>query len=1111
MRRSLLSLCVLVVSALTAPVLAAEVDLPRNPSLSPNGKQVVFSWRGDLWKVASSGGQAVRLTSHAASELRSAWSPDGKWIAFNSRRSGALNIHVMKADGTALRQVTRSDLSLVLAGWGHGGKTLLFHAHREGEIHWGSRPYSVPVAGGPYARLHDAYGHSPALGPKGTRLAFVRGRSSWTRRHYRGPANRDLWLYDYATARFQRLTRWRGNDGMPTWRDANTLVFASDREFKTVNLFSLDLRAKQPKQGIRRLTSFRGQDVQDVDVARDGSRAVFVVWDTIYTLDLSDAQAKPVKLAVTAPGDAADRFVRKKVGRSVSEAALSPDGKTLACVAYGRVFVRTRGKRRPTKQVTRGHARARELTWSPDGKRLYFVSDRGGSESIYAAEVGLTRGEIRTAFRKATAPSRKLRAKGPGPNGAKVKKRPQGLRWQGAITFRVTPVVVAAYSDRRPSPSPDGKRLAFKRNRGDLMVLDLGTNKVRRLVKSWDRYLHWSWSPDSRHLAYSINDRDFNAEVWIARVDGSGEPVNISMHPDGDWNPQWSADGRVLAFLSSRMQDQTDVYMVYLDRALEQYAPWRLERYYAEAAKAAAPRPKGLKGKAKGKSAKKRPAKPVQLSLKDAYRRLRRVTNWPASESDFLMSPAGDRFYVNTGNPWDRGPGKRVLYSVKYDGTEKKPLARDLELHQLDRSGRQLVFVSKGRAGVLPVAGRKPPKPVFEDLSATLKIDLAEQSSQKFLEASRILSTAFYHPTMKGLDWRALTERYHALAKRARTADEFREVGSRLVGELNASHLGIRPPPERSPNAAPNGRLGTDHESVDDGFKITRIVPGGPAEKAKLAVGDVIVEIDRQPFTKTDTLEGRLRGRVSKDSLLTVLRPRGEGTEPLELLVLLRPITYRAERNLRYDAWQRGNAAKVAKWSQGRIGYLHIRGMNLTSLVEFERDLYAAGYRKDALLIDVRNNGGGWTADRVLASLMVRPHAYTVPRGADPAYTEGYPQGRLFIQRYTRPVNMLCNENSFSNAEILSHGFKTLKRGTLVGEQTYGGVISTGGARLIDGTFVRVPFRGWYLPDGTDMENNGAVPDLRVPQTPEDESAGIDRQLRAATRDLLKRLPKDYK
>jgi tricorn protease len=271
-----------------------------------------------------------------------------------------------------------------------------------------------------------------------------------------------------------------------------------------------------------------------------------------------------------------------------------------------------------------------------------------------------------------------------------------------------------------------------------------------------------------------------------------------------------------------------------------------------------------------------------------------------------------------------------------------------------------------------------------------------------------------------------------------------------------------------------------------------------------LEPGDVILAIDQEPFGPTDTIESRLTGRVGEETMLTVRRDLGG--VPTDLKVLITPVSWNAERSLKYLHWRRENARKVEEWSNGRVGYIHIRAMNQPSLDVFERDLYAAAGDKDGLIIDVRNNGGGWTTDRLLASIMVREHAYTIPRGADPKDVGHYPQDRLFIERYTLPINMLCNEKSFSNAEIISHAFKTLGRGTLVGQETYGAVISTGGMRLIDGTFVRLPFRGWYLPDGTDMEDGGAVPDIIVPQTPEAESAGDDEQLRAALEDLLKRL-----
>ncbi len=275
-----------------------------------------------------------------------------------------------------------------------------------------------------------------------------------------------------------------------------------------------------------------------------------------------------------------------------------------------------------------------------------------------------------------------------------------------------------------------------------------------------------------------------------------------------------------------------------------------------------------------------------------------------------------------------------------------------------------------------------------------------------------------------------------------------------------------------------------------------------------LEVGDVITAIDLQPVKLDQPMEAQLSDRIGRETIITVTRNGGN----VDLLIT--PVDFGAITAQTYDAWRLGNAAKVEELSNGRLGYIHIRGMNQESLDVFERDLYAAAEGKDGLIVDVRNNGGGWTTDRLLASLMYPKHAYTIPRGLkdsteadrDGPIRGGYPQDRLFIQRYDLPTNMLCNEKSFSNAEIVSHAFKTLGRGTLVGEQTAGGVISTGSFTLVDGTRVRLPFRGWFLPDGTDMENNGAIPDLLVPQTPEAEAAGEDEQLQAAVDDLLGRL-----
>ncbi|MBL0926436.1 MAG: PD40 domain-containing protein [Phycisphaerales bacterium] len=1203
MRLSFILAFITTVLSIGGPALAAAVDLPRAPSISPDGSQIVFSWRGDLWKAPSRGGEAVRLTAHPANELLSAWSPDGRLIAFSSTRDGGSNLFVMNADGSGTRQVTRTDQRLALSGWSPDSKRILFSASIEGDVYRDVRPYSVSVDGGPATRLHDAFGHEPRISPDGATLLFGRGGSAWFRRGYRGPDNRDVWTFTLANKAFQRHTTWTGNDGKARWAgDSQKIIFTSDREGGVVNLYSMTLADREQAEGkSRRLTDFRDADVVDFDVSADGKTAVVLVWDTLYTLALPDG--KPTPITLTAADDETDNFTLRSIGRDVSEAALSPDGKTLAVVAYGDVYVRAVEEGSPTRRVTRSPARERDIAWSPDGMRLYFTSDEPGRDQIYAASVALTRKDVRESFEKTTKPKPAEPSPAPPPPSAEpakpeepkpaaepkpepqsqpkgpesavdaaadqVRRRPPGAagaggagagaaaggepagdsekkdappagnkdtdRWTDAIRFTVEHVVESAFNDRAPVPSPDGKALAFRRTRGDIVILDLASKAERGLLKSWDLSIGLRWSPDSRHLAYAVEDKDYNSDIWVARADGSSPPVNITRHPDSDIEPRWSSDGKVLTFLSDRVGRQFEVWGVFLDKDLEALAGRDLEKYFTEAAKAAkrlkpppvrkpaapkpaepakpeaeAPKPdtapaadaksdtpKADQPKDKDEAAK--PSKPVELSLDDAYLRLRRITTAGGSKSNLEMTPGGDRV-IYTAND-----GGEALWSVKWDGTDKKRLHETASVQMISLTGDKIVFVREGGAGTVGPEGGKVESLPVED---RVRIDLQAQASQKFLEAARIMDLQFYHPTMKGLDWALVSRRYHELARKSRTADEFDYVANRMLGELNASHMGVTSPDEPQPNIQPNGRLGIDSRRTEQGFEVIRVIDRGPASRGEmqLRAGDVITAVDDQPFGPGDTVESRLRGRAGQEVILTIIRKLDAAPEPVELRVLTTPISGAAETDLRYRAWARANAALVNDWSKGRLGYLHIRGMDEASLVDFERDLFAAAAGKDGLLIDVRNNGGGSTADLVLASIMVRPHAYTLSRGADPAVTDGYPRDRLFIQRYTRPVNMLCNEKSFSNAEIVSHAFKTLKRGNLVGQQTYGGVISTGAARLIDGTTIRTPGRGWFLPDGTDLENNGALPDITVPQTPEDESAAFDRQLKAAADDLIKRI-----
>jgi tricorn protease len=1188
--------------ALVLPAHSGVLDLPRLPSISPDGSEIVFSAGGDLWLVPSTGGEARRLTRHHLDDMHSNWSPDGQSIVFTSMRDGYMNLWRIERDGTRIKQLTYSDRFMRNPDWaldGDGRDIITFSGLLEGDVYRDQRPYKLSAQGGQYERLHHAFGSEPRLSPDTKKVVFTRGGHyhSWNRRHYRGPDAMNVWVYHSGEDRFEAVTARNGDDGGARWVDSSRLIFMSDRQFDTVNLYLVDLNdaVDGEERPVFRLTSFKGRDIQYFDVSRDGSKAVIHVWDRLYTLDLRDPEAKPRPLSFRTGDDGRDRHVLRKIDRDITEAALSPDGRVMAYIAYGRIYVRHMDEFSPTRAVTpKTHARHRDLAWSPDGLYLYFTCDADGTSSIYKVRVHLTREEIRQAYENLPAETFEeqlaeevtetidvseplpilltfetldeaddhasgtsiedledpfapvdpldpidpldptdppgmtdpsdpydpgVPASDPEPAGDLPEAPPlreelpvplppvdfpeqqNPDRWHDAVQFLVLSVVAGKHNDRGVSPSPDGNAIAFRRGRGDLVVMDLGTGRQRTLVKGWDSSLHWRWSPDGRYIAYAQNDLNFSTNIYIVPADGSKDPVNITRHPRNDLNPRWSADGRILTFISNRSGNSYNLYRVYLDAAMENQTRRELVNYYKDARTEAGkrrPLPTGTPASAGPGSAAGTGS--GELDLEGAWRRVERISASPVHQTANEMTPGGDRYVFNSGN--------EGLIVMNWDGSDRRRLGERCDVQHLSITGDRVIYIAKGRVGVAPLNGGGHQYP---DISDRIRIDLREESLQKFREAARVIEESFYRPDMKGLDWQRLVADYENLIERARTASEFSDVANRLLGELAASHMGISNPGPGSELREPSGRLGVTYERVvlkdgRPGYRVTGIVPGGPAERGpvRLQVNDIITSIDIRAFEEHDTLLERLRGKVGREVIVGFERPVRNRHIPYH--ALLTPISFDAFSRLRYDAFREDSSRKVSELSDGRIGYIHIQAMNQSSLEEFQAHLYAAAEGKDGLIIDVRNNAGGHTTDRILTSIMAAEHAYTIPAGADPYRRGRYPQDRLDAPRYTLPINMLANEKSYSNAEIMAHAFSTLKRGTLVGEQTYGGVISTGSYPLIDGATVRRPFRGWYLPNGTDMEQNGAVPDLKVKHTPADEVAGRDHQLETAVKDLMERI-----
>lgn len=1065
------------------------VQLAADPQLSPDGKTLLFVYRGDVWKVPTAGGTAERLTTHPADDDDPRWSPDGKHIAFVTTRTGSSQVFTVTADGKDLKQLTFHTEGYSLLDWFPDGQSLLVSGSRD--HFWRSSTRLMKISASERSAedvLFNGYSREGSVSPDGKHVLFVREGERMWRKGYVGSRAAQIWGYNLETEEFTAYVDLEAGAFSPEWLpDGSGFLFCCHDGAKNGarNLWKCNVEDKQLTQ----LTNFADDLVMHPTVAKDGSVVVFSHLFDLYAMELKKG-SKPTKIDITdETHDVTDDLMRRTL-TNASEAAFTSDGLEIAFVAGGDLWVMETTLKEPI-QVTK----SAEFESDPifiDDDTLLAVSWSNGNPDL---------------MKFARADSDKY--------------------WWQNTEFTSTRLTEDANVESNVQLSPDGKHIAYLKDRGDLWIHNLETDKAIKLVESFSS-VSYDFAPDGKWITYARTDDDFNSDIWIVSTDGESAPVNISRHPDDEYSPKWSSDGRIIAFSGRRNDDEVDIYYIYLreedddqgsrDRKLEEtLKAFKKKRPSAKKEdpkaeeKAGDSKKKGDDSKVDDEQAdddKKKDADTsklpeVKIDFKDIHRRLRTIRNPNSSDRALTWAPTGQKLliagsYKNESGTWtvefpDKLTPKKLSSSVgSVIGWLEKP----------DR----LLWVVSGTPAVQPLSGSG----TSYSFRANQELLRSERYKTGFEAAWRIMRDRWYDDNFGNHNWDSIRRKYADAAGQAVDAASFANVVTLMLGELNGSHLGFYPADRSSRYSNPDEwRPVTVHlgvRFVDDfkgpGLKIKDVIPNGPAEDeaSLLFPNEIILSIDGTNVDSAMDLTTVLNGRLDRDIQLKVQAADKDATVRT---VLLRPTTFGSVRSALYQKWQDDNRSKVAK-KDDRIGYLHIRGMDWASFQEFERELYDVGYGKDGLVIDVRDNGGGFTTDHLLTALTQPRHSITVPRGGGP----GYPQSRMVYATWDKPIVVLCNQNSFSNAEIFSHAIKGLGRGKLVGVATAGGVVSTGSANVTDVGRMRLPFRGWFVKwTGEDMEMNGAVPHVTVWPKPAEIPSGKDRQLNRA----IKVLQKDIK
>ncbi|WP_448520710.1 S41 family peptidase [Rhodoflexus sp.] len=1044
----------------------------RYPAISPDGQTIVFSYKGDLFKVPAAGGVAVPLTIHDAHNTMPVWSRDGKQIAFASDRHGNFDIFVMPAEGGQAKRLTFHSANDYPYDFTTDNQSVVFGTQRNdpsNSVRFPNRTlflklYSVPVKGGRSVMMNAAGTEQVHFNSKGNQIVFQDRKGyedAWRKRHT-SSVTRDIWLYDMTAKQYRKISGFEGEDREPKFSADDQSIYYLSEKNGVQNIFKVGVNGA----GEQQLTQFKDHPVRHL--TRTANDLLCFTWNgEIYTLKAGE---QPKKVTVLMGGDFRSNTEKTvAINSGVSEMTPSPNGKEIAFIFRGEVFV-TATESGTTKRITNTPYQERSLSWSPDGRSLYYAAERGESWDIMRSTIA----------------------------------RKEESYFYASTLVNEEAVIATDKEEFQPELSPDGKEIAYLEERNILKVYNLVTKQSRVIIPAGQNFSYsdgdqsFKWSPDGKWIAARSNKGRFNTnEILVFKADGSDtKGIDITQSGFGESIGGWAMDGKALLFSTDRNgrkslayqgARENDVYAVFFDKAAADR--FRLSKEDFDLLKE-----REDKEKKEKKDSADVSKKAWTMNFDRLDERKIRLTTFPLTMTSYALSPDGEKLYLMA-----RMDKNYDVWTIETRTKELKLLAKlnaDGGRFEMSKDGKTLFALVNGRISKIATADGKV-TPV--NIQGEMTLNTAGERAYIFEHAWRQVKKKFYDPQLHGLDWVMYRKAYERFLPHISNNYDFQELLSEMLGELNASHTGGRYSPRfENPDATASLGLFYDEMAGGNGLKITDVIAGGPLDNTNSMVraGHVIEKINGTAITADMDWAQLLNRKTGERTLLSLFNPAsGQRWEEV-----VKPISLGDENSLLYRRWVNTMREMTEKLSGGKVGYVHVQGMNDGSFRTVYEEVLGKNINKEALIVDTRFNGGGWLHDDLVTFLGGKQYLTFAPYGFKS-------QGGEPLNKWTKPSCVLMSEGNYSDAFIFPYAYKQLGIGKLIGKPVPGTGTAVWWETQIDPTMVfGIPMIATMGKEGRPTENLQINPDIDVDNDYNSVLSGKDLQLERAVAEMLKEI-----